>query len=260
MNDRRGHVSIGVAAAIGTVRIRAIAALVEQAGFHALWINDTPGADALAGLAAAAAVTERINLATGVVPLDRRSADQIVDEVSSLELPEDRLIVGIGTGGMRTGALAHMRAAVDTVKDGTHARVVVGALGPKMRALAAERSDGVLLNWLTPEAAAEQTDETRSRGNARSILYVRTAFDPAAAAALEEESDRYASFPQYAANFARLGVSAVDTVIAPGEHAGERLSAYRGAVDEVVLRAITPRNTARDDAAFVARAAIERDS
>ena len=69
---------------------------------------------------------------------------------------------------------------------------------------------------------------------------MRTALDPGAHERLHAETTRYASFPSYAANFARLGIDPDDTVLDAATHdVGARLSDYRSGVDEVVLRAIT---------------------
>lgn len=89
--------SIGIAAAAGPAFAREIAPAVEQAGFAALWVNDTPGHDALEVLAAVAEVTETLGLATGVLPVDRRSGEEIAEQVRERELPSDRLTLGIGS-------------------------------------------------------------------------------------------------------------------------------------------------------------------
>ena len=83
---------------------------------------------------------------------------------------------------------------------------------------------------------------------------MRTALDPAARSRLEEETDRYAGFPNYAANFARLDIAAADTVLTPDGFA-TGIRDYRDAVDEVVLRAITPGDDVADYAAFIEQAA-----
>ena len=82
-------------------------------------------------------------------------------------------------------------------------------------------------------------------------LYVRTALDAAASPRLAEETARYASFPNYAANFERMGVAASETVIDGVDALRERLPRYLAAVDEVVLRAITPDDSLEAYEAFV---------
>lgn len=254
------YISLGVAGSLGPDAIAQLAPAAERAGFHALWVNDTPGGDAVAALAAAARTTERLVLASGVVPVDRRPPERIVADVRDAALPTDRVVLGIGSGAARAGSLGRVAAAVERLRDGLGVRVVVGALGPRMRRLGAGSADGVVLNWLTAAAAGEQARELHEIApDTHVALYVRTAVDPAARARLDDETARYASYPNYAANFARLGIAASDTVVADGTAYEAGLPAYRDAVDEVVLRAITPHDDIGDYLAFIDRTAPRRD-
>ncbi|MFS0794404.1 LLM class flavin-dependent oxidoreductase [Microbacterium sp. 1P10AE] len=247
----RGVVSIGLAGSLGPAAVAEIAPAVEAAGFHTLWINDTPDGDALAALAAAAGVTRTLHLATGVVPVDRRPAAEIVSAVASLGLPTDRLTVGIGSGMAKEGALARVREAIAVLHDAGLSRVLVGALGPRMRRLGADLAEGVLLNWVPPTEAAAQAEALGAE--AFVAVYVRTAIVDAARARLDAETARYASSPNYAANFARMGVDAADTTIRDVNELGGALEAYTAAVDEVVLRAIVPDDTVEAYVDFVRR-------
>lgn len=252
-----GNISIGVAGALGPDAIARLAPAVERAGFRSLWVNDTPGGDSIAALEAAADVTSSLFLATGVIPVDRRHADAIVAAVRRAELPEHRLVLGIGAGQARNGALALVGDAVEVLHDRLSARVLVGALGPKMRRLGARRADGVLLSWLTPAVAAEQAGEARRVTSGSHVaLYVRTALEASAESRLADEAARYGGYPAYAANFERLGVTPQQTVIDAATF-GERIGQYRDAVDEVVLRVIAPGDTVDDHLRFV-EAAAER--
>lgn len=238
---QRATVSIGVAASIGPDAAAQLAPHVEAAGFHALWVNDTPGADALAVLEAAARTTHRLVLATGVLPVDRRSAAEIAGQIDARELPQDRLVVGIGSGQATHGALALVRDAAAELRAALTAPILVGALGPRMRRVAAGSADGVLLSWLPPGDAGAQAAEAHAAApDGHVALYVRAALDPAARERLRAETARYAGFPSYAANFARLGIDPDDTVLDAATHdIAARLDEYRRGVDEVVLRAIT---------------------
>lgn len=248
------RLSVGIAAAVGPEVAARLAPVVERAGLHALWVNDTPGHDALDVLAAAARVTDRLVLATGVLPVDRRLPADIVDRVAALGLPTDRLVLGIGSGAAAAGALDRVRDALKALRAApslSSARVVVGALGPRMRRLGAEASDGLLLSWLTPAVARQQAEETHAVApRALAALYVRAAADPAASARLDDEARAYAGFPAYAANFARLGIEAGDTVIRP-ESLADGIAAYRATADEIVLRAIVAEDSAAAYARFV---------
>ena len=253
---QRATVSLGVAASIGPDTAAQLAPLVEAAGFHALWVNDTPGADALEVIDAAARTTQRLILATGVLPVDRRSAAQITAQVQARGLPQDRLVLGIGSGQAQRGALTLVRRAAAELRAALTAPILVGALGPKMRSVGVEHADGVLLSWLPPADARAQSSEAHTAApGSRVALYVRAALDPAAHERLQTETARYASFPSYAANFARLGIDPDDTVLDAAAHdIAARLDDYRRGVDDVVLRAITAGDTLEDYRLFIDRA------
>lgn len=230
--------SFGIPGATPLDVVRGLAPLVERAGYRALWINDTPQGDSLAALATAAEVTSTLGLASGVIPLDRRPAAEIARRVRDLGLPLDRLRIGVGSGGARR-ALALVASEVASLRD-LGVPVLVGALGPRMRELAATQADGILFNWLPPAEAAAATRELHAAAGGRrveGVLYARTIADAEVAPVLEREAARYVGVPSYAANFARLGIDPVQTAIdlsRPG--AAEEY----GAVDELVLRAVTP--------------------
>lgn len=251
-----GVISLGLAGSLGPERIARLAPAVEAAGFATLWINETPGSDAIAAAGAAAAVTERLVVATGVVPVDRRPAGDIVTAVAARAVPLGRFVAGIGSGAARSGVVDLVGSAVRELHDAGISHVAVGALGPRMRQLAAQVAEGVVLNWLTPQAAEEQSAALHDANPAtRVTLYVRTAVDRAAFARLRDEAARYGSYPNYAANFARLGIAALDSAI-EGEDALHRsIPAYAAAVDEVVLRAITVGDEDADYLAFIDRTA-----
>jgi alkanesulfonate monooxygenase SsuD/methylene tetrahydromethanopterin reductase-like flavin-dependent oxidoreductase (luciferase family) len=253
-----GEISIGVPGALGPDGVARLAPHVARHGFAALWVNDTPDGDALAALAAAAAVTTHLRLAAGVIPVDRRPASDILGAVRSTGMPEARLTIGIGSGAARAGALARVRDAASALRDGSGAAVVVGALGPRMRALGAEAADGVLLNWVTAREAAQQAQEIRAvRSPApRVLVYARTVVDEGARAALEAEAARYGSIGAYAANFARMGVRPIETTLPPdGDDLASGVRSYLAGVDELVLRAVTPTGSVDELLRFVDTAA-----
>lgn len=251
-------VSLGVAGSLGPELIGRLAPAVEEAGFATLWVNDTPGGDAVAALAAAARSTRRLRLATGVIPVDRRPAHTIADAVEAAEIVPERLTLGIGSGGARAGSLDRVREAIEVLRERVGAPLLVGALGPRMRRLGAEHGDGILLNWVTADAARAQADEAHELSpDARVAIYIRTVVDQAARARLEDETGRYASLPNYAANFARLGVDAGATTFADASAARRGLPAYERA-GEVVLRAVTPDDSLDAYLAFVAAVSLPR--
>jgi alkanesulfonate monooxygenase SsuD/methylene tetrahydromethanopterin reductase-like flavin-dependent oxidoreductase (luciferase family) len=237
-------ISIGLAAAIDDSVIRAIAPRIEAAGFRGLWLNDTPDGDSLAGLRSAAEVTTHLRLATGVIPLDRRPASAVVRAMAGL--PTDRLVLGISAGAGK-GTLDQLADGIDTIRASSDVPILVGALGPRLRHLAATRADGVLFNWLTPQAARTAMSDLRrdsaSAGrDAIGALYVRATIDSAALPALAAEAARYQAIPSYAANFDRIGARAIDTTIdgTDPEAFAERIGELSAIVDELILRIVAP--------------------
>jgi len=251
----------GIAGALDQAIVRELAPRVEAAGFRTLWVNDTPQGDALASLQTAAAVTSRIGLATGVINVDRRFAASVVDAVRARDLPLDRLTIGMGSSAP-PHPLTTIAEAVRTIHEGLNVPVVVGALGPNMRRLGVREADGLLLNWLTPDGArAAMADATRDTegtdASPRIGLYVRVALGDGARRVLQSEAARYAAIPSYAANFARLGFSAMETAVVADvpEQVREGLGAFAGTVDEPVLRAITATDQLNEYLALVDAAA-----
>lgn len=228
--------SIGLPGATDLGMLRRLAPRIEAAGYRALWLNDTPGGDSLAALAAVAEVTATLGLATGVIPLDRTPAAEIARRATELGLPQGRLRIGVGSGGRRQGGLALLEQGIAELHDVLAAPVLVGALGPRTRALAARMADGILFSWLTPAVATDAMRDLRAAGTGEGVLYARTIANPAAREARDAETARYAGYPQYAAHFAREGIDPAATTIDLSRP--EAVEEYR-AVDELVLRAIT---------------------
>jgi alkanesulfonate monooxygenase SsuD/methylene tetrahydromethanopterin reductase-like flavin-dependent oxidoreductase (luciferase family) len=237
----------GVSAAVAPAVLRDVAREVEQHGYSSFWVNDMPHADGLAALAAVAAGSLHIAIGVGVVPLDQRSPAVIADRVRALELPVDRLLLGVG-GGDQVGALARVRAGVDTLQHTLDARIVVGALGPRMAALAGEAADGVLLNWLTPEHAelasgwVRTAAEDASRAVPVVMAYVRCGLLPGAGAPLDRELERYDGLPHFEQHLRRMGADARDTCVlrADGAALNAGIARYDAMLDETIVRAVTP--------------------
>ena len=255
----KNRISIGLHGSTDPETVARVAERAERAGFRGLWLNDVPRGDSLAGLASAAKATSTLRLGSGVIPLDRRPATEILASIAKHELPAERLTVGIGSGGPKR-ALARVEESVQEIRHGTSAEVMVGALGPKMRALGARSADGVVLNWVTPVVIGEIVRELRDAAGTqgtRTVLYTRTILSFDARSALDTESATYASYPRYAAYFQRHGFAAVDATI-DGTAAGalhDAAKLYLESVDELVLRAITSSYSAKELLDFVETAA-----
>lgn len=182
----------------------------------------------------------------GVLPLTKISAIDIVSQIRDLKLPEDRLLLGVGSS-RAPGALAEVRAAVEFIRAETVVTVVTAAVGPKMTELAGEISDVVLFTWwVAPEVERSRSylEVGAGRGDRPVPViasYIRCALVPDAAEAVAERAAAYAAIPRYAKAFARAGIDAMDTVVtgscaadlAPG------IAREEGVLDLPIIRAIT---------------------
>jgi 5,10-methylenetetrahydromethanopterin reductase len=277
----------------------------EAGGYSGIWMPDVGGHDALSTLAAFAATTRRVLLGTGVVPVFSRSPVLLAQTAATMDdLSGGRFVLGLGAGakwpaehwfGASWGDLfARLEATVAAVRavaagkeadvawEGGDARgfklgfaparphppVVLAALNPRMLALAGRIADGVLLNWLPLDAAADAVAQVRQaateagRDPATVVVgcYVRACIGELAELAddLRPQVLTYLEYPAYAAMLRRAGIADVDRVAAapPAERLGlvsdqtvgtlvatgsaaqvaERLEAYRQAgVDLPVL-------------------------
>jgi alkanesulfonate monooxygenase SsuD/methylene tetrahydromethanopterin reductase-like flavin-dependent oxidoreductase (luciferase family) len=236
--------------------IRASAREAEALGYRSFWVNHPGPVDGLGSLAHAAAETRRVDLGVGVVPLHTRGPESIADGVRGHGLAPERLLLGVGSPNPQ--ALKRVRDGVAALRASLSTRIIVAALGPRMCHLAGEVADGVLFNWLTPEYARRSAEMVRAGAAAagrpvpRLYAYVRVALGPAAER-LAEEGGRYDAIPAYHDHFVRMGVKPVDTAIAATSADGIKraLAAWEGAVDEVVLRAITAKDTVEDHLTLV---------
>lgn len=251
--------ALGFALFAGTAAevVRAAGREAEALGYTSFWVNHPGATDGLASLAVAAKETRRIELGVGVIPLHTRGPESIAEGVLAHALPLDRLLLGVGSPN--PGSLARVRSGVADLHSRLSTRVVIAALGPQMCRLAGEVGDGVLLNWVTPEYARRSAELVREGAAAakrpapKIFVYVRLALGAAAHDRLLTEAKRYASVPAYGANFDRMGVKPETTAIAAltPEDVAPALAKWEGAVDEVVLRAITASDTVEETLALV---------
>lgn len=160
-----------------------VARHVEVLGLDELWVGDEgPARDPFAVLAAAAVVTDRIRLATGITnPYVRHPGVAAASMLTIHELSGGRAVLGVGAGGQMSLAPFGLRASrpVDRVREfldiaraaanGTPAAgyspsdvavtdaaggaplpVFVGARGPRLNRLASERADGAFVAGMPP--------------------------------------------------------------------------------------------------------------
>ncbi|MEV4559133.1 TIGR03620 family F420-dependent LLM class oxidoreductase [Kitasatospora sp. NPDC049285] len=136
---------------------------IEDLGYSALWLGELSGREAMTQAALLLGATDRLTLATGVANVYGRDPVTMAQaQRTLLEAFGDRFVLGLGIShpwfveqvrGLAFGPrVPTMRAYLDTM-DGSRfgppgaperGPRVIGAVGAKMLALAAERADGAL--------------------------------------------------------------------------------------------------------------------
>lgn len=232
--------------------LEAIVRAAEQAGYAALFLPEIAGRDALVTLGALAGATRDLALGTGILPISARTTLLTAMGAATVhERSGARLVLGLGTGGLRRGALERLREEVMALRtlleggslerDGDSLRlslapgsavpIWISALGPKAMRLAGEVADGVLLNWCPPERVAlarrviAEGAEAAGRDPAAIVVgvYVRAWVgedEDGAMTSLKAAAAQYSSFPAYARQFEDVGLGPAAAAAAQAQRAG----------------------------------------
>jgi probable F420-dependent oxidoreductase len=236
-------------------RAQAAAAEIEALGWGAIWIPEALGREALTHAALLLAGTRRIPIATGIANIWARDAMAMAAAQRTLaEAHPDRFLLGIGVshapmveamrGHRYTKPLSAMRAYLDAMDGAPFLAAapaadpprVIGALAPKMLALAAARATGAHPYLVPPE-------HTR---RAREIMGPRALLAPEQAVVLETDASRarqiarahmaiYLGLPNYVNNLRRLGFGDADVADSGSDRLVDAIVAW-GTVDAIVAR------------------------
>jgi probable F420-dependent oxidoreductase len=250
----------------------ALARDVEARGYHTAWLGETAGGDAITLMTLLASQTQRIGVASGVIPIQTRSPIILGMSAATLaHVAPGRITLGLGVSSRIIveqwhglpfhPGLGQIREAVQIIRmtaagervtfAGKHYRlknfkltaprppeppkIVLAALGPEMLELAGEIADGVLLNWIPPEAVPASIAhlEAGARRAGRTLDgfeiagFVRTTVtdEPdAARAQLARDITGYAIVDVYANFFRSVGytdeMAAINTAWKSGDRAG----------------------------------------
>ncbi len=247
------RIGVGVSEDLPVAVQQRIATHVEAAGFATLWTNEASGRDALLLCQAWAAATTELEVGVGVVPVWTRSPAQLAMASATLqEASGGRFLLGLGVSHPATMGPWHgaevrrpltaarelltiladletgdrsdtrgevlssraFRLAIDPLPPTTPR--YLGAMGPRMLALAGTHAQGALLNWSGPEEVAAAgarvraaaAEAGRDPATVEVAAYVRVAVHAdrdAARAALATQIGRYGALPAYSAHFERQG-------------------------------------------------------
>ena len=258
----------------------ALAVLLQDLGYGALWVPETLGRDPFAHVALLADRAQDLVFATGIANIHHRLPGPMLQAANTLaEQTGGRFLLGIGVShqplveGIRHvpygKPLATMRAYLDGMDSSMYlapaptepAPRLLAALGPMMLDLAAERADGAHTYWVTPE----HTAVARAALGPDKLLCVEHKVvltdDPALARTTAEGAlGMYIDLPNYRNNWLRLGYTDeeidgrasrfLDAVVAWGDADALRTRVQEhldAGADHVCIQALTPGHALRPD-------------
>ena len=209
--------------ALDRTELAKLAQGVEWLKYDVLWYPESTGYESLSQAAFMLGETDKLCLASGIANIYARDAMTAIAGHNTLNaLYGDRFVLGLGVshvplvegrrGHVYGKPIATMRAyldgmdAADIMVKAPDRNVVLAALGPKMLALAGERTKGALPYNVTPEHTAKAK---RILGPDRWLcVEQKICFTTDAAVARKvaaEQLSRYMAMPNYRNNWLRLG-------------------------------------------------------
>jgi len=251
---------------------------LSELGYGEVWTGEGGAFDAVVPLAAAAAWAPQLHIAAGVLPVYTRGPAVLALTAATLaDLAPGRVTFGIGAGspvvveawnagtyanplGRVRDTLRFLRAAlagerVDERYETLEIRgfrlqhppavppaLLVGALRPRMLALAATEADGATVTWCPPDPAARVADAFHSHGGGRLVASlavcpstdveeVRRRARPIIAAYLTVPA--YAAFQRWLGRGPQLG--AMWEAWSRGDRAGALAAIPDAAVDDFII-------------------------
>ena len=243
-------------------------------GYRSFWTAETTGPEAFSLLAAAGAAAPGMDLGTGVLALQLRTPMVAAMGAATLQAlhPDADILLGIGISspvvtqrwhGVPYGdrPLARVREYMTLVKacltgekvdfagdfyevkgfrlglklGAKRPKVVVGALNPRMLALAGEVADGVLLNYLPASHVPWSVEQVRAGGDATIYGYVHAGVGDREQGLDKARRDlfSYAVVDAYADNFRRAGFGDEVDAIRAHHAAGDREGALAAVSDRM---------------------------
>jgi probable F420-dependent oxidoreductase len=251
------------------------ATLAEECGYTSFWTAETTGPEAFSLLAAAGAAAPSLDLGTGVLALQLRTPAVVAMAGATLQAlhPDRDIVLGVGISspvvtqrwhGVPYGdrPLARTREYVTLLREclsgekvdfagdfyqvkgfrlgvrlgGRRPKIVIGALNPKMLALAGEIADGVALNYLPASHVPWSVEQVRKGGNATIYAYVHAGVCEREEGVELAQRDlfSYAVVDAYARSFERAGYGDEVAEIRARHAEGDRAGAVGAVSDRMV--------------------------
>ena len=238
-------VTFGSLGVLGAKKVPEIARQAEGMGFKSFWTVEATGTDALTLLGAASVAAPKLDLGTGIIPMQLRSPTLAAMSAASLKAinPEAQIFLGVGVsapGILKQHGLTAtdkpirmMREYVALLREcfsgesvtfeGDYfstkrfrlglrleeekPKIIMAALNPQMLKLAGEIADGVLLNYLPASHVNYSVNKVREGGNAKIFAYVHASVSEfdRAQASARKDLFNYAMADGYAKMFKEAG-------------------------------------------------------
>ena len=206
------------------------AAEIDELGFGTVWLPEAVGREIFSSSALILSATKNINVASGIASIAARSAHTMQSGWKTLsEAFPGRFVLALGVSHSHMVTKLHklsydkpysnMVEYLDIMDKSPYAAAapqapmyrMIGALGPKMLQLSAERTAGAHPYFTTPQHTAE----------ARALLGSKPLIAPEIAVIFETDKDKaretarkfmsiYTRLPNYANNLMRLGFTQDD--------------------------------------------------
>jgi probable F420-dependent oxidoreductase len=275
MGMERAGVTFASLMALGPDLAVSTARSAAELGYTSFWTAETTGPEAFSVLGAAGAAAPGLDLGTGVLALQLRTPMVVAMAGATLQAlhPDSDILLGIGISSpvvaTRWHGMPYTDRPLDQVREYVallraclsgekvdfagdfyqvkgfrlgvrlgerRPKIVVGALNPKMLAMAGELADGVALNYLPASHVAWSVAQVRRGGPATIYAYVH-----AGVCEREEGLDlarrdlfSYAVVDSYARNFERAGFGDEVAAVREAHAAGDREAALAAVSDRMV--------------------------
>ncbi len=283
-------VTFGSLGVLGPKAVVDIAQTAQGLGYRSIWTVEANGTDALSLLGAVSVAAPKLDLATGIVPVQVRTPPLAAMSAATLQALSPDADVWLGVGVSAPGILkmhgqpkvtrpiAMMREYVALLRECLSGesvtfegdfwsvkrfrlgmrlgerkpKVVLAALGPQMLKLAGEIADGVLLNYIPVSHVADSIARVRSGGDAKIFAYVHACVGDLERSAKSARRDlyNYAMADGYANMFRAAGFA--DEVNELRErHAAKDRDGATQAISEAMIQAIDFIGAAQEVTDFV---------
>ncbi|MDE0989016.1 MAG: LLM class F420-dependent oxidoreductase [Pseudomonadales bacterium] len=238
-------VTFGSLGVLGPKAVTDIAINAQTLGYKSFWTVEANGTDAMSLLGAVSHAAPKLDLATGIIPIQLRTPTLTAMTAATLQAlnPDVDVLLGIGVSapgilmqhgeratdkpiGMMREYVALLRECLSgepVTFEGDYFRskrfrlgvrlgerkpkIIMAALNPQMLKLAGEVADGVLLNYLPASHVGTSIEQVKKGGDAKIYAYVHAAVGDFERSAKSARKDlfNYAMADGYARMFSQAG-------------------------------------------------------